>query len=104
MFDIKTMASIKAALLFLVIGSSTMYRLTQQLLGKLFTVSVYGCPTTSGLLLHAVVIGLLTYSLMGVFVELFEDQKKDDKKKEEDVKMHPLLKRVNNVVNAATQN
>ena len=80
MFDIKTMASIKAAILFLIIGSSTMYRLTERLLGSLFTVSIRGCPTTAGLLLHAVVIGLLTYCLMGVCIELFENENKEDKK------------------------
>jgi hypothetical protein len=72
------MASIKAALLFLIIGSPFMYKLTQQLLGSLFTISSKGCPTTAGLLLHAVVLGLISYLLMGLCKEAFEDMEESE--------------------------
>lgn len=75
MLDLRTMASIKAALLFLIIGSPAVYEITEKLLGKLLKISSNGCPTTGGLVLHAVVLGLITYLLMGVTLELFKDKK-----------------------------
>lgn len=72
MLDIKTIASVEAAILFLIIGSGFMYNLTQKVFGKLFTVSVNSCPTTSGLVLHAVVFGLVTYLLMLFSVKYHE--------------------------------
>jgi hypothetical protein len=62
--DPRVLYSIQAAVLFLVIASPPMYRLVQAIFGRLFTVSVGGCPTTAGLLLHTVVFGLLVYLLM----------------------------------------
>ncbi len=78
------MASIKAALLFLIIGSPFMYKLTQQLLGGLFTISSKGCPTMGGLVLHAVVLGLITYVLMGFCMEAFEDMESESNESFED--------------------
>jgi hypothetical protein len=73
MLGLRELASIKAGLLFLIIGSPFMYKLTQKLLGGLFQISSKGCPTTAGLLLHAVVIGLITYFLMTLCNEGFEN-------------------------------
>jgi hypothetical protein len=84
MLDLRTMASIKAALLFLIIGSPLMYKLTQQLLGGLFTISSKGCPTMGGLVLHAVVLGLITYVLMGFCLESFEDMDSESSEQFED--------------------
>jgi hypothetical protein len=75
MLSLRTVASIKAGLLFLIIGSPLMYKLTQDLLGGLFKISSKGCPTTAGLLLHALVLGLITYFLMGICMETFENNK-----------------------------
>ena len=78
MLDLRTIASIKAALLFLIIGSPLMYRLTQKLLGGLITISSKGCPTMAGLVLHALVLGLITYVLMGLCLESFEDMQSEE--------------------------
>ena len=64
--DPKVMASIQAALLFLIVANPATYRLVQMIFGGLFKVanSTTGCPSAMGLLLHAVVFGLLSYVLM----------------------------------------
>jgi hypothetical protein len=64
--DPKVMASIQAALLFLIVANPTTYRLVQMIFGGLFKVanSTTGCPSAMGLILHAVVFGLLSYGLM----------------------------------------
>ena len=64
--DPKVMASIQAALLFLIVANPATYRLVQMIFGGLFKVanSATGCPSAMGLLLHAVVFGLLSYVLM----------------------------------------
>lgn len=60
----KVMYSLQAALLFFVISSPFMYNIVEKVFGKLFTVSINGCPTTHGLLLHTLVYGLVVYLLM----------------------------------------
>ena len=64
--DPKVMASLQAALLFLIVANPATYRLVQMIFGGLFKVanSTTGCPSAMGLLLHAVVFGLLSYVLM----------------------------------------
>ena len=64
--DPKVMASLQAALLFLIVANPATYRLVQMIFGGLFKVanSATGCPSAMGLLLHAVVFGLLSYGLM----------------------------------------
>ena len=74
MLGLREIASLKAALLFLIIGSPFMYKLTQNLLGGLLKISSNGCPTMGGLVLHAVVLGLITYVLMGFCMETFENE------------------------------
>jgi len=64
--DPKVMASLQAALLFLIVANPATYRLVQMIFGSLFKVAnaATGCPSAAGLLLHAVVFGLLSYGLM----------------------------------------
>jgi len=64
--DPKVMASLQAALLFLIVANPATYRLVQTIFGGLFKVAnaTTGCPSAAGLLLHAVVFGLLSYGLM----------------------------------------
>ena len=64
--DIKIVASLESAVLFLIISSPFVYTLTQKVFGKAFTVANNGCPTKAGLILHAVVFGLIVYALMHV--------------------------------------
>jgi len=66
MLDVRVSASIQAALLFLIIGSPLVYNLTDTLFGSLFRTSYKGCATTYGLILHAIVYGLLGYLLMSL--------------------------------------
>lgn len=63
--DARILYSIQSALLFLVIALPFTYKLVQALLGKLITIaSPSGCPTVAGVVVHAVVFGLLVYLLM----------------------------------------
>jgi len=64
--DPKVMASLQAALLFLIVANPATYRLVQMIFGGLFKVAntTTGCPSAMGLLLHAVVFGLISYALM----------------------------------------
>lgn len=60
----KMVASIKAVILFLIFASPMTFKVVQGILGK-WVASTYGVPTTAGLVLHAVLFGLVTYALMG---------------------------------------
>jgi hypothetical protein len=63
----KIKISVVSALLFLLISSPFLYKLVDGLLGKLVQVADYnGCPTVAGLVIHAVVFGLIVYLLMQV--------------------------------------
>lgn len=68
MFDEKVMYSIWAAILFAVIGSPFVYNLVNMVLGFIVPIAVNGCPTVAGVIVHAIVFGLVTYLLM-VFVK-----------------------------------
>jgi hypothetical protein len=58
-------ASIEAALLFILVSHPAVYRLTQRVLGGIATVTTRsGVVTPAGLLIHAVVFGVLVYLLM----------------------------------------
>ena len=68
-------ASIVASLLFFVVASPLTYRVVDSLVGgvvtaviptfaSVFKVAQAGCPTNYGLVLHAVVFGVITYVLM----------------------------------------
>lgn len=61
----KVMASVQSALIFAIIASPQLFGVMQGLLGSLFRITTAaGVPTTLGLLLHAVVYGLIVYGLM----------------------------------------
>lgn len=75
MLSRKMQASIVAALLFYVVSSPFTYRMVDSIVGSvvgavvpqftsLFKVAEAGCPTNYGLLVHAVVFGLVAYYLM----------------------------------------
>jgi hypothetical protein len=60
----KIKASIMAALLFIIIASPELFGIMQSLLGGIVRVTSGGVPTAFGLVLHAVVYGLITFGLM----------------------------------------
>jgi len=57
-------ASVVAAVLFLVISSPQLYKLTHSVVGNQLALAVNGCPTTAGLLVHTVVFGVVTFMVM----------------------------------------
>lgn len=59
-------ATIQSVILFLVISAPFTYKLTDGLLGGLVgkLADGSGCPTTTGLVVHAIVFGLIVYGLM----------------------------------------
>jgi len=60
----KFMISVMSALVFFLISSPELYKLTTSTLGK--WVAVNGCPTTLGLVLHSIVFLLVTWGLMNI--------------------------------------
>ena len=58
----KIFISVKVALLFLLISSSFMYKLTNKI--GLKTLNSNGNPTTQGYILHTIVFGLLVFLSM----------------------------------------
>lgn len=62
----KQSATLQAVLLFFIIANPMTYRLTNSLLGGLVgrLADPSGCPTSTGLLLHSAVFGLIVYGLM----------------------------------------
>lgn len=66
--DPKAMASLQSALVFLIVANPAAYRLTNSMLGFVLKVSNTnsGSPTVFGLVLHAVVFGLIAYALMSI--------------------------------------
>jgi hypothetical protein len=63
--DPKAMASLQAAILFIIVANPVTYRFVQTIFGCIFKVAnSSGCPTIAGLILHALVFGLLSYGLM----------------------------------------
>lgn len=62
----KEMATLQAILVFYIISHPMLYRLTDSLLGGLVgpLVTLSGCPTTTGMLVHAAVFGLVVRAMM----------------------------------------
>ena len=61
---LKIRATIQSVIIFIIVSLPFTYKLTNRLLGgKLADAS--GCPTTLGLIVHALVFGLIIYCLMG---------------------------------------
>ena len=61
----KFMASLMAGAVFFLIANPEVYRVTRKLIGN-WVATPTGCPSTKGLLLHAVVFFLITWVLMNV--------------------------------------
>ena len=58
-------------LIFILFNSKTLYKLTQSIFGSLITTSFSnGCPTTSGLILHAILFALLLAPVILILVSL----------------------------------
>lgn len=62
----KQSATLQAVLLFFLIANPFTYRLTNSLLSGLVgrIADPSGCPTSTGLLLHSAVFGVIVYGLM----------------------------------------
>jgi hypothetical protein len=60
----KIRIAIVAAILFMFVSAPCMYRFMESILGRIMTVAIDGMPTNLGLLLHAIVFGLLLYLFM----------------------------------------
>ena len=61
---LKAKYSFYSALVFFLIANPETYKMTQMLFGRLFTISVGGCPTPSGLFFHAAVFFVVLLGLM----------------------------------------
>jgi hypothetical protein len=59
----KTMATLQSMLLFVIFASPMTFKLVQGILGK-WVANPYGLPTGAGLVLHALLFGLVVYFLM----------------------------------------
>ena len=62
----KQAATLQAVLLFFIIANPFTYRLTNGLLGGLIgrLSDPSGCPSSTGLIVHSVVFGVIVYGLM----------------------------------------
>lgn len=61
----KLQTSAIAALLFYIVSSPITYRIVDGILGGMFKIAdPAGCPSGGGLIVHAVVYGLITYLIM----------------------------------------
>ena len=64
--DMKWKYTIWTTIIFLLIANPYTFKMVQKLLGKFVSIANRdGCPTTSGLLVHAVVFALIIRYLMG---------------------------------------
>lgn len=64
--DKKISATIQSVIIFLIISAPFTYKITNSILGNIIgkLADSSGCPTTLGLIIHAIVFGLIVYSLM----------------------------------------
>jgi hypothetical protein len=64
----KISATIQSIIVFLIVSMPLTYKLTNSLLGGILgkLADDSGCPTNTGLLVHALVFGLIVYGLMNV--------------------------------------
>jgi hypothetical protein len=60
----KAKYSLYSAVIFLIIASPLMYRITSAVLGQ--WIAVQGCPTVAGLVLHTIVFALVIFGIMFV--------------------------------------
>ena len=64
--EVKITATIKSIIVFIIVSLPMTYKITNSLLGGIVgkLADSHGCPTTTGLLIHAIVFGLIIYALM----------------------------------------
>jgi hypothetical protein len=64
---LKISATIQSIIIFIVVSLPFTYKLTNRLLGGIVgkLADASGCPTILGLIVHAIVFGLIIYCLMG---------------------------------------
>jgi hypothetical protein len=64
---VKLSATIQSIIIFIIISLPFTYKLTNRLLGGIVgrLADSSGCPTDMGLIIHAIVFGLIIYALMG---------------------------------------
>ena len=64
--DKKISATIQSMIIFIIISLPITYKLTNSLFGNIIgkLADYYGCPTTLGLIVHAIVFGLIVFCLM----------------------------------------
>jgi hypothetical protein len=64
--DKKISATIQSMIIFIIISLPITYKLTNSILGNIIgkLADNYGCPTTLGLIVHAIVFGLIVFCLM----------------------------------------
>ena len=69
MIPVKIQLVLFVMLIFLIVGSPVTYKVTDSFIGKAFGIPfvVVGVPSTTGLLVHALVAGLLTYLYLLTF-------------------------------------
>lgn len=68
--DEKLNRAILAAIVFLIVSSPYTYDLTNGLFKSVFNTQLLeqsGCPNTFGLLVHALVFGVIVYILMSIY-------------------------------------
>ena len=65
--SLKLSATIQSIIVFIIVSLPFTYKLTNRLLGGIVgrLADSSGCPTTMGLVIHAIVFGLIIYCLMG---------------------------------------
>ena len=70
MLSVKTQLVLFVMLTFIIIGSPMTYKLTDNLIGQKIGfpyITVTGVPTSTGLFVHSIVFGLLTYLYLSTF-------------------------------------
>ncbi len=61
---LKAKYSFYSALVFFVVANPETYKVTQKILGGLFTIAADGCPTSLGLFFHTIVFFAVMLGLM----------------------------------------
>lgn len=62
--ETKAKYSFYSALVFFLLANPETYRVSQMVFGWLFTISVGGCPTPTGVVVHSVLFFLIFLGLM----------------------------------------
>jgi len=63
----KARYSFYSAIIFLILASPPVYKLVDQLLGSIIRIAnPAGCPTIAGVVVHAIVFGLIVFGMMNI--------------------------------------